>query len=163
MVLATTYLKRLESVPDCVDVSSRPLQRQAPRSASYCLTGSFSQLRRYASCRKTAQEFLCRAGTCLTWCGPAEFCTRKERIAQNVIENNTGAATYIMMITERSSKGSVPPEEKYVEFATSHHSVRTYAYAKRCGIETEYFKIEECRAKMRISDVNLECCACTTP
>ena len=41
------------------------------------------------------------------------------------------------------------PEEKYIGFFT----IKTEDYAKRWGIETGYGKIEECRAKTRISDM----------
>ena len=44
-------------------------------------------------------------------------------------------------------------EERYVGFATNHLATRTEAYAKRCGMETRYGKIEECRAKTRITDM----------
>ena len=58
------------------------------------------------------------------------------------------------MITDRkNAKDSDDPEEKYIGFATSHPAIKTEVYAKRWGIETGYGKIEECRAKTRISDM----------
>ena len=58
------------------------------------------------------------------------------------------------MITDRkNAKDSDVPEEKYIGFATNHLAIKTEVYAKRWGIETGYGKIEECRAKTRISDM----------
>ena len=58
------------------------------------------------------------------------------------------------MITDRkNTKDSDDPEEKYIGFATNHPAIKTEVYAKRWGIETGYGKIEECRAKTRISDM----------
>ena len=84
-----------------------------------------------------------------------EFAQKKrEKISGNVIENNWNSAAYYIMITDRKNvKDSDVPEEKYIGFATNHPAIRTEAYAKRWGIETGYGKIEECRAKTRISDM----------
>ena len=58
------------------------------------------------------------------------------------------------MITDRkNAKDSDDPEEKYIGFATNHPAIKTEVYAKRWGIETGYGKIEECRTKTRISDM----------
>ena len=58
------------------------------------------------------------------------------------------------MITDRkNTKGSDDTEERYIEFAINRPATRTEVYAKRWGIETGYGKIEECRAKTRISNM----------
>ena len=58
------------------------------------------------------------------------------------------------MITDRkNTKDSDAQEGRYIGFATNHSAVKTEAYAKRWGIETGYDKIEECRAKTRITDM----------
>ena len=84
-----------------------------------------------------------------------EFAQKKRaKISGNVIENNWNSAAYYIMITDRKNvKDSDVPEEKYIGFATNHPATRTEAYAKRWGIETGYGKIEECRAKTRITDM----------
>ena len=84
-----------------------------------------------------------------------EFAQKKrEKISRNVIENNRGSATYYIMITDRkNAKDSDVPEEKYIGFATNHPAIKTEVYAKRWGIEIGYGKIEECRAKTRITDM----------
>ena len=91
------------------------------------------------------------------WWQPCESLHKRrerEKISRNVIENNRGSATYYIMITDRKNvKDSDDPEEKYIGFATSHPAIKTEVYAKRWGIETGYGKIEECRAKTRISDM----------
>ena len=59
-----------------------------------------------------------------------------------------------MIIADRKKlKDPDGPEERYIGFATNHPAARIEAYAKRCGIETGYGKIEECRAKTRITDM----------
>ena len=76
------------------------------------------------------------------------------RISMNVIESNLGSAAYTMIITERkNAKDSDAPKEKYIGFATNRPAIKTEDYAKRWGIEAGYGKIEECRAKTRISDM----------
>ena len=84
-----------------------------------------------------------------------EFAQEKRgKISRNVIENNLGSAKYSMIITDRKkAKDSDGPEKRYIGFATNHPAVRTEVYAKRWGIETGYGKIEECRAKTRITDM----------
>ena len=69
-----------------------------------------------------------------------------------IIENNWNSAAYYIMITDRkNARDSDVPEERYIGFATNHPAIKTKVYAKRWGIETGYGKIEECRAKTRIS------------
>ena len=59
------------------------------------------------------------------------------------------------MITDRKNvKCYDGPEERYIGFVTNPPpTAKTSVYAKRCGIETGYGKIEECRAKTRIPDM----------
>ena len=79
---------------------------------------------------------------------------KRGKISGNVIENNWNSAAYYIMITDRkNAKDSDVPEEKYIGFATNHPAIKTEVYAKRWGIETGYGKIEECRAKTRITDM----------
>ena len=79
---------------------------------------------------------------------------KRGKISGNVIENNWNSAAYYIMITDRkNAKDSDVPEERYIGSATNHPAIKTEAYAKRWGIETGYGKIEECRAKTRITDM----------
>ena len=79
---------------------------------------------------------------------------RRMKISENTIENNYGSVTYSMMITDRkNAKDSDVPEERFIGFATNHPAIKTEVYAKRCGIETGYGKIEECRTKTRITNI----------
>ena len=79
---------------------------------------------------------------------------KRGKISGNVIENNWNSAAYYIIITDRKNvKDSDDTEERYIGFATNHPAIKTEAYAKRWGIETGYGKIEECRAKTRITDM----------
>ena len=58
------------------------------------------------------------------------------------------------MITYRkNTKGSDAPEERHIGFATNHPAIKTKVYAKRWGMETGYGKIEECKARTRITNM----------
>ena len=71
-----------------------------------------------------------------------------------MIENSWHYVAYYIMITDRkNAKDSDASEERYIGFATNHPGIKTDAYAKRWGIETGYGKIEECRAKTRVTDM----------
>ena len=79
---------------------------------------------------------------------------KRGKISGNVIENSLGSAAYYTTITDRKNvKDSDVPEERYIGFATNYPAIKTEACTKRWGIETGYGKIEECRAKTRITDM----------
>ena len=79
---------------------------------------------------------------------------KRMKIPINVIESNLGSVAYTMMITERkNAKNSDAPEKKYIGFTTNHPTIKIEDYVKRWGIETGYGKIEEYRAKTRISNM----------
>ena len=79
---------------------------------------------------------------------------KRGKISGNVIENNWNSAAYSMMITDRkNAKDSDTSEKRYIGFATNYPVIKTEVYAKRGRIETGYDKIEECRAKTRITDM----------
>ena len=79
---------------------------------------------------------------------------KRGKTSGNVIENNWNSAAYYIMITDRKNiKDSDVPEERYIGFATNHSAIKTEAYVKRWRITAGCGKIEECRAKTRITDM----------
>ena len=155
-VLAASYLKRLESVPDYVDVVLKTMAEMDIKIHMVLLDREFFSVDTIGRLQENNVKFLmpCK-NTGNVVAALREFAQKKrEKISRNVIENNRDSATYSMMITDRKgAKDSDVPEERYIGFATNHPAIKTEAYAKRWGIETGYGKIEECRAKTRITDM----------
>ena len=155
-VLAASYLKRLESVPDYVDIVLKTMAEMDIKIHLVLLDREFFSVDAISRLQENNVKFLmpCK-NTGNVVAALREFAQKKrEKISGNVIENNRGSATYYIMITDRkNAKDSDVPEEKYIGFATNHPTIKTEVYAKRWGIETGYGKIEECRAKTRISDM----------
>ena len=156
VVLAAIYLKRLESVPDCVDIVLKTMAEMDIKIHLVLLDREFFSVDAIGRLQDNNVKFLmpCK-NTGNVVAALREFAQKKrEKISRNVIENNRGSATYSMMITDRkNAKDSDVSKEKYIGFATNHPTIKTEAYAKRWRIETGYGKIEECRAKTRISDM----------
>ena len=155
-VLAASYLKRLESVHDYVDVVLKIMAEMGIVMHLVLLDREFFSVDTINRLQENNIKFLmpCR-NTGNVVAALREFAQGKRvKISGNVIENNWNSAAYSMMITDRkSAKDSDVPEERYIGFATNHPAIKTEAYAKRWGIETGYGKIEERRAKTRITDM----------
>ena len=156
VILAASYLKMLESVPDYVDIVLKTMAEMDINIHQVLLDREFFSVDAISRLQENNVKFLmpCK-NTGNVVAALREFAQKKrEKISRNVIENNRGSATYYIMITDRkNAKDSDDPEEKYIGFATNHPAIKTEVYAKRWGIETGYGKIEECRAKTRISDM----------
>ena len=156
VILAASYLKMLESVPDYVDIVLKTMAEMDIKIHQVLLDREFFSVDAISRLQENNVKFLmpCK-NTGNVVAALREFAQKKrEKISRNVIENNRGSATYYIMITDRkNAKDSDDPEEKYIGFATNHPAIKTEVYAKRWGIETGYGKIEECRAKTRISDM----------
>ena len=156
IVLAASYLKRLESVPDHVDIALKTMAEMGIRIHLVLLDREFFSVDAIGRLQENNARFLipCR-NTSNVAAALREFAQEKRgKISGNVIENNLDSVEYSMMITDRkNAKASDAPEERYIGFATNHPAIKTEAYAKRWGIETGYGKIEECRAKTRITDM----------
>ena len=156
MVLAASYLKMLESVPDYVDVVLKTMAGMGIGMHLALLDREFFSVDAISRLQENSVKYLmpCR-NTPNVVDALRDFAQgKREKISTNVIENNLGSVEYTMIITERkNAKDSDAPEEKYIGFATNHPTIKTEAYAKRWGIETGYGKIEECRVKTRISDM----------
>ena len=150
------FLKRLESVPDYVDIVLKIMAEMDIKIHLVLLDREFFSVDAISKMQENNVKFLmpCK-NTGNVVAALLEFAQKKrEKISGNVIENNRDSATYYIMITDRkNAKDSDVPEEKYIGFATNHPAIKTEAYAKRWGIETGYGKIEECRAKTRITDM----------
>ncbi len=156
MVLAASYLKRLEFVPDYVDAVLKTMAGMGIRIRLALLDREFFSVDTISRLRANGVRYLmpCRNTPNVVEALQDFAQGKRERISTNVIENNQGSVEYSMIITERkNAKDPDVPEEKYIGFATNHPTIKTEAYAKRWGIETGYGKIEECRAKTRISDM----------
>ena len=156
MVLAASYLKRLESVPDYVDTVLKTMERMDVGMHLALFDREFFSVDTISRLQENGVKYLmpCRNTPNVVEALRDFAQGKREKISTNVIENNRGSIEYTMIITERkNAKGSDVPEEKYIGFATNHSTINTETYAKRWGIETGYGKIEECRTKTRISDV----------
>ena len=156
MVLAASYLKRLEFVPDYVDVVLKTMAGMDIGIHLALLDREFFSVDAISRLQENRVKFLmpCR-NTPNVVAALRDFAQGKRmKISINVIESNLGSVEYTMIITERkNAKDSDVPEEKYIGFATNHPTIKTEDYAKRWGIEAGCGKIEECRAKTRISDM----------
>ena len=156
MVLAASYLKRLESVPDYVDIVLKTMTKMDIKIRLVLLDREFFSVDAIEMLQENDVKFLmpCR-NTGNVVAALREFEQgRRGKISENVIENNWNSVAYYIMITDRkNAKDSDIPEERYIGFATNYPGIKTEVYAKRWGIETGYGKIEECRAKTRITDM----------
>ena len=143
-VLAASYLKRLESVPDYVDIVLKTMTDMDIKIHMVLLDREFFSIDAIGRLQENSVKFLmpCK-NTGNMAAALREFAQGKRgKISGNVIENNWGSAAYYIIITDRkNAKDSDVPEERYIEFATNHPAIKTEAYAKRWGIETRYSEI----------------------
>ena len=157
IVLAGMYLKMSDSVPEAVGHALKTLLDRGVKINLVLLDREFFSVDMMNRLQELGVNFLmpCR-NTDNVVAALDEFARRKRgRISENVIENGLGSVPYSMIITERKAKKakSDEPKEKYIGFATNQPTAKIARYAKRWGIETAYAKIEECRAKTRITCV----------
>ncbi len=80
---------------------------------------------------------------------------KRGKISGNVIENNLGsAAEYSMIITDRKkAKDSDDPEGGIHRVCNKSSRSQDRGLCQKMGDKDEYGKIEECRAKTRITDM----------
>ena len=156
IALTASYLKRLESVPDYVDIVLKTLTKMGIRIRLALFDREFFSVDTISKLQENNIKFLmpCK-NTGNVVAALREFAQgRRGKISENVIENNWHSVAYHIMISDRKNvKNSDVSEERYIGFATNHPEIKTEVYAKRWGIETAYGKIEECRTKTRITNM----------
>ena len=136
-VLAASYLKRLESVPDYADIVLKTMAEMDIKIHLVLLDREFFSVDATSRLQENNVKFLmpCK-NTGNVVAALREFAQKKrEKISGNVIENNRGSATYYIMITDRkNAKDSDDSEERCIGFATNHPTIKTEVYAKRWGM-----------------------------
>ena len=117
VVLAAIYLKRLESVPDCVDIVLKTMAEMDIKIHLVLLDREFFSVDAIGRLQDNNVKFLmpCK-NTGNVVAALREFAQgKREKISGNVIENNWNSAAYSMMITDRkNAKDSDAPEERYI-------------------------------------------------
>jgi len=160
-VLAAHYVRMAESVPEYVGLILDSLEG-AGVTARLLLPGrEFFSVEAVAELQRRDAGFLMPCRNTGNVVAALRESDRKRRPAAsgNLLEGSAGSVRYDMLITGRRkrSKGrgraGEKAEDRWIGFATNRPRTDTGSYAARWGIETGYAKIEESRAKTRITGV----------
>ena len=115
VILAASYLKMLESVPDYVDIVLKTMAEMDIKIHLVLLDREFFSVDAISRLQENNVKFLmpCKnTGNVWQPCESLHKRREREKISRNVIENNLDSATYYIMITDRKNAKTLMTQKR---------------------------------------------------